>query len=49
MPSLIGGIDSNKLLKQHRETGDIKPQRQGGSPPGCISVLPLGKTEMHPF
>jgi transposase len=23
----------HKLLKQHKETGDIRPRRQGGSPP----------------
>ncbi|NEP51267.1 MAG: IS630 family transposase [Moorea sp. SIO3C2] len=30
-----------KLLKQHRETGDIKPQRQGGSPPRKLRVEQL--------
>lgn len=31
-----------KLIKQYRETGDINPQVQGGSPPNTSCLSPKG-------
>ena len=35
-----------KLLKQARETGDINPQSQGGTPPSKLQEEPLTLTEI---